>query len=402
MGSTNQPQVTVGLCPRERFSKAPEVLARILSNTTVPYRLIVVDCNTPGSIWLEMERQLAGRDNVEVIRTPEHLLPAACKNLIIEQVDTEYLCLIENDVLVGSGWIERFLDSSRAHAAEVIIPLIYEVFDGHPEIPCRPHFDENLGKVVEHQTPEGQRHTIEPRTTSRFTDPGSLPRPQEFMEGHCLFFCKTLLDRMQRLDDTCSGSDEVDLSMAVRAAGGSAIFDPTCVVTFVQPPYPLDEVDRPYFLMRWEPRRVEDSHRRLVKRWKLTHSPQLLGFFHERYARGLGLLRTWRSDLDNLAEGRPIVLVDGEQFGSVLTEGLRKIPFTENHGTYWGDPANDAAAIREIEKDCGVGAGLIVFTWNTFWYFTIYHGFSEYLQQTYRRVLDDARMVVFDLDKARN
>ena len=83
-------------------------------------------------------------------------------------------------------------------------------------------------------------------------------------------------------------------------------------------------------------------------------------------------------------------------------QGLRKIPFTENHGTYWGDPANDAAAIREIEKDCTAGAGLIVFTWNTFWYFTIYPGFYAHLQRSFRRVLDDARMVVFDLDKAPN
>ena len=82
------------------------------------------------------------------------------------------------------------------------------------------------------------------------------------MESHCLFFRRDLLGSMQHFDGECNASDEVDISMAVRAAGGSAIFDPACTVTFVQPPFPVDAVDRDYFLMRWDPQQAEQSHRR--------------------------------------------------------------------------------------------------------------------------------------------
>ena len=394
----HETKVTIGFCPRERFSRAPEALGCILKNTTTPYRLVVVDCNTPKNIWADMEPQLQQHNNVKIIHSDQYLLPSACKNIIIENADTEYVCLIENDVLVEPGWLERFLSSSEKHSAGVVVPLIYEIFEDRPERPPRPHFDDHLGRIHPQQTPEGEMYAIEPRKTSRFDDPGGAARSVEFLEAHCLFFRRDLLDRMQHFDGECNASDEIDISMTVQAAGSSAIFDPACTVTFLQPAFPVNAVDRDYFLMRWDPQQAVQSHRRLKQRWKLTHSPQLLGFWHERHARGGYGLGSWRDELKALAGGHPIVLIDGEQFwGSELTEGLVTVPFTENQGGYWGDPADDRAAIEEIEKDRRAGCGLLVFTWNTFWYFTYYQRLSAYLRRHFRCVLDDDRMVAFDL-----
>jgi hypothetical protein len=394
----NTPEVTIGFCPRERFSTGPRTLARILESTGVPYRLLVIDCDTPRPVWREMERLLQQHDDVTVIRENRFLLPSASKNLIVDRTDTPYMCLIENDILVESGWVERFLRAARTHSADVVIPLIYELFEDYPERPPRPHYDDDLGQVRARQTSEGERYIIEPRTTSRFSDPASPARAEEFMEAHCLFFRRALFDRMKPFDGECNASDEVDISMAVRDAGGTAIFDPSCSVTFLQPAFPIAPVDRDYFLLRWDPSAARKSHRRLMDRWKLAASPQMLGFWHERHARGGGTLRDWGDQLRALAAGRPIILVDGEQFrGSQLTEDLEIIPFTENGGAYWGDPADDDTAIAELEKDIAAGAGLIVLTWNRFWYLSFYPAFIALLRHRFPNVVNDERMIAFAL-----
>ncbi len=353
----SDPLVTIGFCPRERFAMAPESLARILKHTTVSHHLVVVDCNTPRTIWHKLEKQLLGHQNVTIITRDEYLLPSACKNIIIEHTNTEFLCLIENDILVEKGWIENFLSSSRTHAADVVVPLIFEVFEDRPDRPPRPHFDDDLGSVVTTETDAGEKLDIRPRESSRFDDPGSAARPVDFMEAHCLFFRSELFDLMQPFDGECSASDEVDISMAVRTAGATTVFDPSCTVTFTQPAYPVIEVDRDYFLMRWDPRKAEQSHHRLMKRWRLAHSPQLLGFWHERFARGGNTLGDWRDELAKLSGGYPVILVDGQQFrGAELDQNLETIPFTENMGEYWGDPADDESAIRELGKGIVAGA----------------------------------------------
>ena len=138
-------------------------------------------------------------------------------------------------------------------------------------------------------------------------------RPQQFMETHCLFFRSHVLEGLGPFDEEVVFSDEVDVSMAIRAAGVSAIFDPDCTVNFVQPPVPVHEEDRAYFTMRWDLQRGIVSAERLQSKWNLNHEPQLLGFLEERNLRGTERLALWRDELatiispqDSLHSGRTL------------------------------------------------------------------------------------------------
>lgn len=400
-GMNEEPRVTIGFCPRERFSKAVDSLASILENTSVPYRLIVVDCDTPPAVRAGMNDLLRGRNNVSYIRTDEYLLPADCKNRIIEETSTEFLCLIENDNLVDEGWVERFIASADRHECDAVVPLLYEIFEDAPANEPKPHFDDDLGfvkPVEDAEGADGELLTIVPRGQSRFDDPGTQPRPAEFMEAHCVFLRKSLLEKMKPLDIECSFSDEIDLSMTIREAGGKVIFDPSCTITYVQPSYPVPEVDRPYFDKRWDPEGAQKSHQRLMERWHLAEVPQLIGFGLERHARGTDSLAAWGRELAALAGDKPMVLVDDDQFRtSALGDQLDLIAFTENDGVYWGAPADDQAAIAELEKAIANGAGTITFTWNTFWWFDHYKDFTAHLRDTLPVLFEDGRMIVFAL-----
>jgi len=98
--------------------------------------------------------------------------------------------------------------------------------------------------------------------------------------------------------------------------------------------------------------------------------------------------------------GEAFILVDEDQWGvggDLL--GRRVIPFLERSGAYWGPPSDDDTAVTEMEELRREGAGFIAFVWTARWWLDHYDRFHRYLREHYRCVLENDRLVVFDLRK---
>lgn len=93
----------------------------------------------------------------------------------------------------------------------------------------------------------------------------------------------------------------------------------------------------------------------------------------------------------------PIILVDDGTWEVGPIAGRARIPFLERDGQYWGSPSGNDEAIWELERLRQVGASFIVFVWPAFWWLRHYSAFHQYLRSTYRTVLTNGRLVVFDL-----
>ncbi len=91
------------------------------------------------------------------------------------------------------------------------------------------------------------------------------------------------------------------------------------------------------------------------------------------------------------------ILVDQDKWG--MTDGAihRPIPFLERDGKYWGNPPDAEIAIRELERLRQAGAKFLVFGWPCFWWFGYYSGLHHYLCSHFRCVLENERLVIFDL-----
>lgn len=83
--------------------------------------------------------------------------------------------------------------------------------------------------------------------------------------------------------------------------------------------------------------------------------------------------------------------------GVVLTADHHPRPFLEREGEYWGRPADDGSAITEVELARDAGAEFIVFPWFTFWWLDYYEEFSSHLRQSFRCILANDLLVVFDM-----
>lgn len=93
------------------------------------------------------------------------------------------------------------------------------------------------------------------------------------------------------------------------------------------------------------------------------------------------------------------ILVDDDQWGSQATlNDCRVLPFLERGGKYWGPPADDATAIRELERLRQGGASHVVFAWPSFWWLDHYAGLKRHLQGACPCLLANERLIVFRLE----
>jgi hypothetical protein len=95
--------------------------------------------------------------------------------------------------------------------------------------------------------------------------------------------------------------------------------------------------------------------------------------------------------------GEPFILVDNNQMAANIFSNRTRIPFLEKDGKYWGEPINDIAALREIERHKKEGIRYIIFIWTSFWWKNNYCKFWDYLQHNYCCSLKNDRIICFDL-----
>ncbi len=101
-----------------------------------------------------------------------------------------------------------------------------------------------------------------------------------------------------------------------------------------------------------------------------------------------------------IPEGETFLLVDEQGFGSDFARGRNALPFLEREGRYWGAPADGAAAVRELEQMRRErGASFIAFGWPAFWWLDHYGELNTHLRARYQCVLENERLVIFDLRK---
>jgi hypothetical protein len=121
-----------------------------------------------------------------------------------------------------------------------------------------------------------------------------------------------------------------------------------------------------------------------------------------------GLNLTWEERLQiaiqdtaiSIPAGASLILVDENQWDCEGLSQFRLLPFLERDGNYWGPPADDSTAIKELERMRQAGASFIVFAWTTFWWLDYYAELRNYLRATFPCILRNSRLVVFDLRHA--
>jgi glycosyltransferase involved in cell wall biosynthesis len=78
--------------------------------------------------------------------------------------------------------------------------------------------------------------------------------------------------------------------------------------------------------------------------------------------------------------GKPFILIDNDQLRLLFSPPTAPIPFIERNGEYWGPPADDEAAISELERLRRNDVNHVVIAWTAFWWLEYYKGFCGWLK----------------------
>jgi len=403
--------LTIGFVPRERFSLAAEALRRIYDCTDPPFNLIVVDCNIPSVYRKEMDQVLQDRSNVEIIHTDHYLRPNQAKNLVIKACQDEFLCLIENDVLVERNWVTHLMKACDEMRADVAVPAIYERVGET----CKIHGLGQIGQFEFEHGSDGPRMKVAGLSRDQFKASANCARI-ESLETHCMLFRRNVFDRIGLLDEEMTTRDNLDLGLALYHAKVPVVLEPQSQVNFIPPP-PIFPDERDYYLMRWNPDTAEKIHRHICDKWKLASIPGSQQFVEERIhlvdnADPDAQLQSLAEKSDNrlmtqklakaIQEKTPadatIIVVDGGNWNlRELANGRAVFPFIEHEGQYWGCPADDETAIRELERLRSAGATHICFCCPALWWLDHYEALRRYLATQFTCVRADDLVVVYEL-----
>jgi FkbM family methyltransferase len=102
-----------------------------------------------------------------------------------------------------------------------------------------------------------------------------------------------------------------------------------------------------------------------------------------------------------IPRGTSFILADESLWGDDgAFADRRTIPFTERDGQYWGPPGDDDIAISELERLKRARADFLVIAWPAFWWLDYYSKLNKYVRSRFRCVLENERLIVFDLRSA--
>ena len=119
-----EPQVTIIVVPRERFSHTERTLENIYEQTTIPFNLVYVSGKSPVRIqrYLLSESQRRG---FRLIPAAGYLAPNQARNLGIREANTKYTVFLDNDALVSPGWLEALVQCAEETGAWVVGPVYF-------------------------------------------------------------------------------------------------------------------------------------------------------------------------------------------------------------------------------------------------------------------------------------
>jgi GT2 family glycosyltransferase len=272
----SEPIVTIVVVPRERFSYAQISLESLYNHTQIPFKLVYVDGNSPRKLqrYLEAQAQLKG---FQLLRANHYLYPNQARNLGTQQVDTQYIAYVDNDVVVSPGWLSALVNAAQATDAAVVGPLMCQHEPIHQQI----HFAGGEAHIWVDQL--GRRRLREKMLYQG--KPVADLRPQlqrkatELAEFHCMLVRRSIFAKVGPLDEAMLNTKEhLDFCMLVREAGEAVYFEPDALVTYVPGP-PQAWADVHYYMLRWSDAWTRSSLQHLQQKWDLAED----GYFKAKY-----------------------------------------------------------------------------------------------------------------------
>jgi GT2 family glycosyltransferase len=260
-----KPATTIAIVPHEKFSVTRRSLESVLEHTPEPHRLVIVDGGSPRHVADYLESRARTHD-FTLVRTDYYLQPNEARNLALAHVDTKFVALVDNDVVVDPGWLTPLERCADETDASVVSPLCCI----GPFVHARVHLSTGECHIVE----SGERRLVHERfVDSQRPVDEVLPRLErvqcELVDAHALLIRTDALSASSPFDEAILLEEHIDFSLTIREQGGTLWLEPRSVVTYLTPR--LHPSDLLFYVLRWGDAWNRAGLEHFAEKWRVAN-----------------------------------------------------------------------------------------------------------------------------------
>lgn len=227
------PEVTIIGIVRHGHGTAPMFVDGLYGSTDVPFRLIYADIASPPHVERYLAKCAREREGFTHLRFDDFVSRQSARLSALEQVETPWVALIDNNIVCEPGWLPRLLATARETGAAIISPTI--ALQGGSI-----HY--SGGRIVRKRSLRtlGLGFTYRPQDAgaparSQLGDLPMRPMDVDFVESHCSLNATEVLrlpgvmePEMHNAFTLCHASYK-----AKREYGRRIVFEPSAVASIV-------------------------------------------------------------------------------------------------------------------------------------------------------------------------
>jgi hypothetical protein len=232
--------------------------------------VIVIDGGAPEHIRKELFALCAERP-FEVVECDDFILPNKARNIALDRVQTKYVVFCDNELAYWSGWLDALIENAETNGSVAVAPLTL-IGPSDPLIVHHAGGSFVLRNEVDRRVLiELHHYDTVPLSEAKVDRFVKAPLDHMNFEYHCVLLDVEAMRAIGGHDERLTVREHIDSSLRLLIAGGRLTFEPSAWV-MCQTYARFEDEDWPYFLFRWDQRRVEISEDVFAENWGVYNS----------------------------------------------------------------------------------------------------------------------------------
>lgn len=197
--------VSIVVLTRNALEYTRQCLESVRRCTETPYEIIVVDNGSTDGTVEFLRAQAASHTDLRVIENAENLGFAGGNNQGIEAARGEYVLLLNNDVVVTPGWLDRMVRVTDDDPKIGIVGPMTNRISGAQQVPSVAYDQDTLAGLDTFAQAVAQQH-------------GYCVTPTWRIVGFCMLIRRAVIDAIGGLDTAFGRGNHEDDDYCIRAA----------------------------------------------------------------------------------------------------------------------------------------------------------------------------------------
>ena len=116
--------VTVLCVVRHGYATTEVTVESLYRNTEAPFRMVYADIASPPAVERYLKEQEHQREGFLHLRFDDLVSRQSARHKGLENIETDFVVVVDNNMVLGQGWLEKLLAAAAETGAALVSPII--------------------------------------------------------------------------------------------------------------------------------------------------------------------------------------------------------------------------------------------------------------------------------------